>query len=57
MVELAGRLGVQTVAEGIENEEQLAFLREVGCDLVQGYVFAKPMPIEAFEAWEDARKS
>jgi len=42
-------LGLETVAEGIETKEQAAFFREIGCDLAQGYYFAKPMPIAAFE--------
>ena len=56
IVELAKRLGIHTVAEGIETKEQLMFLRDAGCDLLQGYLYAKPMPIQEFEAWEDAFK-
>lgn len=56
IVELAKRLGIHTVAEGIETKEQLKFLREAGCDLLQGYLYAKPMPIQEFEVWEDAFK-
>ena len=56
IVELAKRLGIHTVAEGIETKEQLMFLREAGCDLLQGYLYAKPMPIQEFEVWEDAFK-
>jgi EAL domain-containing protein (putative c-di-GMP-specific phosphodiesterase class I) len=39
------------VAEGVETGEQLAYLGKVGCDLVQGYYFAKPMPAVEFERW------
>lgn len=55
IVELARKLGIETVAEGIEAPEQVEFLRSVGCDLVQGYVYARPMPAEELEAWLRAR--
>ena len=48
-------LGIETVAEGIEAPEQVDFLRSIGCDLVQGYVYARPMPAEELEAWMRAR--
>ena len=51
VVNLARKLGIQTVAEGIETESQLDFLREIGCDMVQGYVFSKPLSINEFERW------
>lgn len=44
-------LGFTIVAEGVETHEQLVYLRNVNCDLVQGYYFAKPMPPAEFEAW------
>jgi EAL domain-containing protein (putative c-di-GMP-specific phosphodiesterase class I) len=37
------------VAEGVETEEQLAFLREQGCEAAQGVLFAEPLPLDAFE--------
>jgi EAL domain-containing protein (putative c-di-GMP-specific phosphodiesterase class I) len=46
---LAHALGLKVVAEGVETEEQLAKLKEVGCDLAQGYHFAKPLPGEEAE--------
>ncbi len=46
---LAKRLEMQIVAEGIEKKEQVDFLAECGCDLIQGYYFAKPMPIGEYE--------
>ena len=49
MIHLAKSLSITTVAEGIENEMQLEFLRSISCDIGQGYYFAKPMPIEEFE--------
>ena len=48
-IALAKKLDMRTVAEGIEVKEQVDFLAELGCDLIQGYYFAKPMPIEEFE--------
>jgi diguanylate cyclase (GGDEF)-like protein len=49
MVELAHALGLTAIAEGIETVEQLAMLREIGCDLGQGYWFARPAPPEEVE--------
>ncbi len=51
IISLAGSLGLQTIAEGVETEGQLAFLREKGCNEVQGYYFSKPLPAEQFEAF------
>ena len=48
---IAGFLGLRTVAEGVESEEQSAFLKENGSDLFQGYLFAKPLDGRAFEAF------
>ncbi|MCJ7688542.1 MAG: EAL domain-containing protein [Clostridiaceae bacterium] len=42
-------LGIETVAEGVETKEQVKFLRKVGCDLAQGYYYAKPMPMLDFD--------
>ncbi|WP_432742803.1 EAL domain-containing protein [Methylobacter sp. G7] len=50
IISLAKGLGLQTIAEGVETSAQLAFLREQGCDEMQGYLFSKPVPIEQFEA-------
>lgn len=38
-----------TVAEGVETAEQCEFLKENGCDVVQGYYLSKPLPLEKFE--------
>jgi diguanylate cyclase (GGDEF)-like protein/PAS domain S-box-containing protein len=48
-VGLAHALGVIAVAEGVETADQYAMLKELGCDLAQGYYFAKPLPSEAME--------
>ena len=47
-ITLAKHLELQVVAEGIEEKEQVEFLKSMGCDLIQGYYFAKPMPAEEF---------
>ena len=44
-------LGMQIVAEGVEEEAQIASLRQVGCDYVQGYYYSKPLPAKEFEAF------
>ena len=54
MVGLASDLKMQTTAEGVETQEELALIRSLGCSLVQGYIFGKPMPAE--EARELASK-
>ncbi len=49
IISLASSLGMQTIAEGVETPDQLAFLREKGCDEVQGYYFSRPLPSDQFE--------
>lgn len=53
LIELAHRLDLKVIAEGVETKEQADFLRNYGCDYFQGYYFAKPMPQEEFEALLD----
>lgn len=48
VIDLAKKLNMKIVAEGIESREQVDFLAEQECDLIQGYFFAKPMPIDEF---------
>ena len=49
-IALAKELGMKLVAEGVENKKQLSFLMENGCDAIQGFYFARPMPLSDFEA-------
>ncbi|MFI7588776.1 putative bifunctional diguanylate cyclase/phosphodiesterase [Spongisporangium articulatum] len=53
-VELAHRLGMRLVAEGVEDVATLAILRDLGCDESQGYLHARPMPAADFESWLSA---
>ena len=48
-IELSKSLHMKVVSEGVETQEQVDFLTEVGCDMVQGYYFARPMPADEFE--------
>lgn len=48
-IQLAKSLDMHVVAEGIEKKEQVDFLARQGCDMIQGFYYAKPMPIEEFE--------
>jgi hypothetical protein len=50
IIELAHKLGLTVVAEGVETAEQLAALRELGCDLCQGYFLGRPGPPEDIES-------
>ena len=40
------KLGFETIAEGVESKEQFEYLKEIGCDCIQGYLLGKPMPGE-----------
>jgi EAL domain-containing protein (putative c-di-GMP-specific phosphodiesterase class I) len=51
LIAIAHEIGLTVIAEGVENREQLAFLLENQCDLIQGFLFSKPMELEDFEAW------
>ena len=50
-LDMARRLGMRTVAEGIEDRDDWDFLRESGCDAAQGYFIARPMPLTALAGW------
>ena len=49
IITLAKNLGICTIAEGIENIEQVAFLSALECDLLQGSFFSRPLPVEEYE--------
>ncbi len=49
VITMAKDLNIKTVSEGVETEEHVDFLKEIGCDIAQGYYFARPMPLEEFE--------
>ena len=49
IIKMVGNMGLETIAEGVESQEQLDFLAEIGCDIVQGYYFSRPVNIEGFE--------
>jgi len=49
IIKMAHSLGIRVVAEGVETEQQLKFMRENACDAIQGYYFSKPLPAEQFE--------
>ena len=49
IINLSKMLNATTVAEGVETKEQYLFLKENGCDVIQGYYFSKPLPFEEFE--------
>ena len=48
MIEIAAFLGVPVISEGVETKEQLDLLKKLGCDIIQGYYFSKPVPPEEF---------
>lgn len=50
-IEIGHILGMKVVAEGVETAEQLAFLLSNGCDIVQGYLFSRPLPAEELLKW------
>ncbi len=50
IIRMAHNLGLKVIAEGVENEKQLQFLHEHGCDEVQGFYFSEPLPVERIES-------
>ena len=46
IIDIGKTLGIKVVAEGVETMEQAFILRSLGCDILQGYAFARPMPAE-----------
>ena len=57
IVALAHSLRLKVVAEGVETKEQLAFLRGLGCDEMQGYLLSRPLPAAQLVAWLKAREA
>ena len=49
IITMSKELGMPVITEGVETKEQVEFLMKVGCDMFQGYYFAKPMKVESFE--------
>jgi EAL domain-containing protein (putative c-di-GMP-specific phosphodiesterase class I) len=52
---MAGKLDIDVVAEGVEKPRQIEFLRKLGCDVIQGYVFSRPVPPAEFLRVKDRR--
>ena len=48
-IDMAHELGMGVITEGVETKEQLEFLKELGCEMFQGYYFDMPMPVDEFE--------
>jgi EAL domain-containing protein (putative c-di-GMP-specific phosphodiesterase class I) len=53
---MAHALGLTTVAEGVEEQGQRAILSELGCARAQGYLFARPLPVEEFAVYATRRR-
>ena len=49
IIDLAEHLKVPVIAEGVETKEQYLTLKEMGCDIIQGFYFSKPVPADEFE--------
>jgi EAL domain-containing protein (putative c-di-GMP-specific phosphodiesterase class I) len=56
IISIARRLGLRTVAEGIETEAQREILLDLNCDMGQGYLFAKPMAAADWLHWMEERR-
>jgi len=48
IIDMAKKLKLEVVCEGVETKEQVDFLRDVDCDMVQGYYYSKPVPLDVF---------
>lgn len=53
---MAKQLKMKVLSEGVETESQSKFLKEIDCDMAQGYLFAKPMPEDEFTSLLQAKK-
>ena len=56
IIKMAHRLGLLTVAEGAETDEQVTTLKTLGCDFIQGFYFSKPLPVKDFETYLNKAK-
>lgn len=56
-IELAQKLGLKTVAEGVETDADWTLMKRYGCDQSQGYFSGRPMPAEDFAVWETQWRS
>ena len=54
VISMAKDLEITVLAEGVETKQQKDFLKESRCDMIQGYYYAKPMPVEKFSAYLDS---
>ncbi len=57
IIELAGKLSLKTVAEGVETVQQLELLNDLGCDYIQGYYYSKPLPLDKANEYLNLHKS
>ena len=57
VIGLGHSLNLEVVAEGVEEVEQLDYLREKGCDFIQGYLYSKPLPADTFVTWVTERQA
>ena len=55
IIVMAHNLKLKVVAEGVETEQQYEFVKHHGCDVVQGFFYAIPMPADAFHRWCEAQ--
>ena len=57
MIHLARSFELTTIAEGVETSEQVSSLKAMGCDIIQGYYFSRPLPADEFEKFMIEKKS
>ena len=55
-VRMAKQLGLSVIAEGVETQDQLDFLDSIGCDIVQGFYYSRPIPPEEFEVFMEKNR-
>lgn len=56
VIKLVKSLGAKNVTEGVEKENEVEFLKSVGCDMIQGFYFSKPLPVEEFEDYYEQHR-